>query len=616
MDISLTEHLLIGLASVIVLGIGAQWLAWRIHLPSILLLLIFGFLAGPVTGFLDPDALMGNLLFPVVSISVALILFEGGLSLRITELRTIGRAVRNLISIGALVTWFISAGAAHFILGLDIALSLLLGSIMVVSGPTVIVPLMRQVRPVRQLDSILRWEGILIDPIGAVLAVLIFEGILAGGFQGATAWAVTDFFKTVLTGGIAGMLGAGFMFLMLRRHWIPDFLQNPVSLMVVIGIFTASNLLRAESGLLSVTVMGIALANQKTVTVKHIIEFKESLRVLLIASLFIVLAARLKMNDLVNVSASSLVFLGVLMFIARPAAVALSTIRSRLSWRERLFLSCVYPRGIVAAAVASIFALRLTEAGYTQAKLLLPLTFLVIIGTVAIYGLSASPVARWLRVAQPNPQGVLVVGAHAWARDIAIAIQAQGYQVLLVDNNWANISAARTSGLPTYYGSILSEYKLDEIELGGIGHLLALTYNDAVNSLAALHFADIFGRKEVYQLPPQSNEVGRKEAVSKHLRGRLLFGAGITYSYLSDRFAAGAVVKTTSLTEEFDYDAFQAFYGEEAIPLFLINETGALMLFTMDKPPKPRPGQTLISLVNPVEDTPTQTQTIGMDEPG
>ncbi len=604
----MTENVLVGLASIIILGIGAQWLAWRLRLPSILLLLLFGFAAGPATGFLDPDTLLGDLLPPVVSLSVGIILFEGGLSLSFTELRQIGSVVRNLVSIGTLVTWLITASAAHFILDLDAALAVLLGAILVVTGPTVIVPLLRHVRPVGPVNSILKWEGILIDPIGATLAVLVFEAILAGEFQEATTLAVTGVLKTVVIGGVIGVLGAMLLTLLLKRYWIPDFLRNAVSLMTVLSVFAASNMVQTESGLLAVTMMGIALANQRNISVKHISEFKENLSVLLIGSLFILLAARLQMSDLRHLNVKSLVFLGVLVLLARPAAVAISTLKSELSWRERLFLSWMAPRGIVAAAVSSVFAIRLAEAGHGQAEQLVPLTFMVIIGTVTIYGLTASPVARSLEIAKPRQQGVLLVGAHPFARAIGSGLQAEGFQVLLVDTNRADISTARMAGLPTFYASILSDYVLDTIELGGIGRLLALTSNDEINSLATLHFANIFGRSEVYQLPPEGKGNGRRETVPQHLRGRLLFGPEMSYAYLIARLEAGAVVKATKLTQEFEYEAFQSLYGKAAIPLFLVKESGDLVVFTADNAPTPKPGQTLISLVDPAEETPTNAQ--------
>ncbi|MFQ5656640.1 MAG: cation:proton antiporter [Candidatus Methylomirabilales bacterium] len=594
----MSQHLLIGLASIVVLGIGAQWLAWRLRLPSILLLLIFGFVAGPGVGLIDPDRLFGDLLLPLVSLSAAVILFEGGLSLRVATLREIG-VVRNLITIGLLVTWLISTGAAHLFLGLDMGLAVLLGAILVVTGPTVIVPLLRHVRPKGQLGSIVRWEGILIDPIGALLAVLVFEAVLAGRLEEATARAALGVLKATFIGGTLGVLGAGVIILLLKRYWIPDFLQNPVSLMTLVTAFTISNLLQTESGLLAVTVMGVVLANQKTVPVKHIIEFKENLRVLLISMLFVILAARLQMTDLTHISVGSLSFLAVLILIARPAAVTLSALGSDLSWRERVFLSCVAPRGIIAAAVSSIFALKLVEAGHPQAGQLVPLTFLVIIGTVTVYGLTASGVARWLGVATPNPQGTLIIGAHPWARAIASALHQEGHQVLLVDTDRRNISAARLAGLPTFYASVLSDSVLDEIELGGIRRLLALTSNDAINSLAALHFIPLLGRSEVYQLAPEAEAKNGDDAIAPHLRGRLLFGPEISFTFLTSRVDAGAEIKKTGITEEFDYDTFRALYAERAVTLFLVDGTGDLQVFAADNPPTPKAGQSLISLVTP-----------------
>ncbi len=598
----MTEHFLIGVASIIILGIVAQWLAWRLHLPAILLLLVFGFAAGPATGFIDPNELFGDLLLPVVSVSVAVILFEGGLSLRFAELRETGSIVRNLISVGTLVTWIMITGAAYFILKLDFPLAVLLGAILVVTGPTVIVPLLRHVKPVGRIGSIVKWEGIVIDPIGAILAVLVFEAIIAGGVERATTVTIVVL-KAILIGSLIGLLGAEIIILLLKRHWIPDFLQNPVSLMIVVAVFTASNLLQTESGLLAVTLMGIILANQRWVNVKHIIEFKENLRVLLISGLFITLAARLTIRDLTYIiNLTSLVFLGILILLVRPLAVFLSTLRAKLNWPDKIFLSWMAPRGIVAAAVSSVFALRLVEAGYLQADLLVSLTFLVITGTVAIYGLTASPIARWLGTAKPHPQGVLIVGAHNWARAIAKILHNEGFQVLLVDFNWENISAARGEGLRTYYANVLSEYILDEIELDGIGRLLSLTSNDEVNSLAALHFEDIFGRSEVYQLSQETrSKNGKEEGIPQHLRGRLLFGPDITYSYLAKRFNSGAVIKKTPLTDEFDYKSFRSLYGDTAIPLFLVKETGDLVVFATDNPPSPQPGHYLISLVDDVK---------------
>ncbi|HWP92813.1 MAG TPA: sodium:proton antiporter [Thermodesulfobacteriota bacterium] len=596
----MSEFPLIGIASIIALGIGAQWLAWRFRLPSILLLLILGFVAGPVTGFLNPDVLFGELLLPVVSLSVSIILFEGGLSLRLSELKEVGRVVFNLITIGVLITWLATAVLGQYLLGLDFSLAMLLGAILVVTGPTVIVPLLMQIRPVGRIGSIVKWEGIVNDPIGAVLALLVFKGILASGFREATSLAAIGIFKAVFIGLGVGLSMAAILIVLLKRYWIPDFLHNSVSLMMVVLAFTVSDSLQNESGLLAVTVMGIALANQNAVSVRHIVEFKESLRVLLISSLFIILAARLPRNIFDYVNPDSLFFLALLILFVRPLAVLSSTLNSRLGWPEKAFLAWMAPRGIVAAALCSIFALRLEEAGNAQAHLLVPITFLVITGTVAVYGLSASPLARWLRLAKPNPQGCLFIGASQWVCEIAVAIREEGYQVLMVDANWMNISTARKMGLPVFRANILSKSVLDKIELDGIGYLVAVTPNDEVNSLAALHFRDVLGRSNVYQLSPMSGgKEGRKEdVISEHLRGRTLFGPEETYYSMTSLFDNGAVVKRTHLTDDFDYNAFRSMYGDKAISLFLARKGGEeLVVYAEDNVPTPKPGQTLVSLV-------------------
>ncbi|HEX21587.1 MAG TPA: sodium:proton exchanger, partial [Actinobacteria bacterium] len=388
-----------------------------------------------------------------------------------------------------------------------------------------------------------------------------------------------------------------------------DFLQNPLALMSVVLAFVLANSAQAESGLLAVTVMGITLVNQKSVSIKHIIEFKENLRVLLISGLFIILAARLKLSDLNYFSIHTLIFLATLIIVARPVAVFISTIGNKYKWQERLFVAWLAPKGIVAAAVSSVLAISLIETGHPQAKLLVPLTFITIIGTVVVYSLTSATLAHRLHVAQPNPQGVLFIGAHFWARTIAKTLQDEGYQVRLVDRNRGNIKAARIAGLPVYYGNILAHQALISINLDGIGHLLALTANNEVNSLAALHFGDILGRSEVYQLPlaPQQNK--DSETVSRDLRGRLLFNKQAGYAYLAKRFTTGAIIKVSRMTNEFNYKDFLKLYGSSALPLFLINEAGGdLTIFTADDTIIPTTGQKLISLVDPIKKETKDTQ--------
>lgn len=592
----MVEHALVSLSAVVMLGVSAQWLGWRLRIPSILVLLVFGMLAGPVLGWIDPGELLGALLYPVVSLAVAMILFEGGLSLSIKEFRAIGSVVAWLVTVGTAVTWIVSALAAHWILGLDWPLAILLGAVLVVTGPTVIGPMLRLIRPTGATGAILKWESIVIDPIGAMLAVLVFQITTQSEIQPELVVAIIVL-KTITIGAAFGFLGAFVLRFGLKRDLIPDYLQNPVSILFVVAAFTGANLLQSEAGLLAVTIMGFVLANQKSVSVQHIVEFKENLRVLMIAAVFILLAAHLDPADLGQIGISSFMFFIVLVFVARPAAVFVSTLRSRLSLKEKLFLSWMAPRGIVAAAVASIFALRLEEVGLPGGDVLVPQTFFVIIGTVALYGLTASWVARRLGLAKAYPQGVLFLGGYHWVRAIAKMLLDEGYPVMLVDDSRHNVSAARMAGIPAFYASVFADNVLDRVEINGIGKLMAMTTNDDVNSLATLHFAPLFGSSQSYQLMPEDEKL--LDAHSRHLRGRLLFGKDVTHSSLSRQFADGAVVKKTRLTEEYGLKELNARYGGVVLPLFLITESGDLQVFASDGKNRPQAGQVLISLVDP-----------------
>jgi len=594
----MSESILIGLISIIVFGVGAQWLAWRFKLPSILLLLVAGILAGPIFNFLSPDALLGDILAPFVSISVGIILFEGGLSLRFSELRDIGNAVLNLVSIGMIITWVIGSVSVFYLFELNFELAVLTGAILVVTGPTVIIPLLRQVRPAGQVGSVLKWEGIVIDPIGALLAILVFEVIFTSGLSEATSLAFKSILKTVVFGTLIGLAGAGFIYLLLKRHLLPDFLQNPVNFMVVLAVFALSDLVQHESGLWATTVMGMALANQKSARIQHIVEFKENLRVLLLSALFILLAARVELANLVaNLNWKIVAFLAILIFIARPLTVFLSTFRSSLSFREKLFLSWMAPRGVVAASISSLFAIELVQYGYTEAQQIVPIVFLTIIATVTIYGLTASPVARLLKVAKPTPRGVLILGAHQWARKIAKALQQEDFKVIVADSNYSNIHKAKNEGLQTYHGNILAEYALDEINLDGIGKLLALTPNDETNTLAAIRFSEIFGTSEVYQLPATFDTERNEQEVTESLRGRMLFGEKYNFDFLRGLVSKGEI-GSGLIDEEFTYEKFRERYEDRAVPLVLITRDHEAKPFSIDNPPTPNPGDKLLYVAN------------------
>jgi len=612
----MSEALLYGLISIVVFGVGAQWLAWRFKLPAILLLLLAGIVAGPLTNLLQPDLLLGDVLAPFISVSVGIILFEGGLSLRFSELRDIGGSVINLVSTGVIITLVIVAYSALHLFDMSLELAVLMGAILVVTGPTVIIPLLRQVRPTGQVGSILKWEGIVIDPIGAMLAVLVFEVIFASGFSEATSIAVTSILKTIFFGTLLGLAGAGLIYLLLKRYLLPDFLQNPVTLMVVLAIFGLSNFFQHESGLWATTVMGIALANQKSARIHHIVEFKENLRVLLLSALFIILAARVQLENLLaNLNLNILFFLLILIFIARPLSVYLSTIRSKLSNREKLFLSWMAPRGVVAASISSLFAIQLVDNGYAEAQQLVPIIFIVIIATVTIYGLTASPVARWLNVAKPTPRGFLIVGAHPWARKLGAMLHEQGFKVVVADANWSNINKVRKLGLESYHGNVLAEYALDEIDLDGIGKLLALTPNDEVNALAALRFSDIFGTSEVYQLASGSQmKKDERDDVPDALSGRTLFDEELNYEAMTRMLSEGAFLDIHEITENYTQKDFDERYNGRLIPLFLVKGEQESIPYSTDNRPLPEKGDKIFVLTHMKSDKRSQAAGARIEE--
>lgn len=586
----------IELASIFVLGIGGQWIAWKAKIPSILLLLLIGIVAGPITGLLDPDSIFGAALFPMVSMSVAVILFEGGLSLKFKELGEIGKVLRNLLTIGALVTWLLSALSAYYILNFEIAQALVLAAILVVTGPTVIGPLLRHIRPNGKVGAIANWEGIMIDPVGVMLAVLVFEATIAAdtvGIGGITGNILIGIIKTIFIGGATGACGAFLMIFLLKRYLVPDFLQNPITLMVVLSVFTISNIGHEESGLLAVTVMGLLLANQRSAHIAHIVEFKENLRVMIISSLFIVLVARLDFETLQKLNINSFIFILVLMLLIRPIAVFASTYKSDLTLNEKIFLSWLAPRGVVAASVSSVFAQHFGAVG----DQLVAVTFLVITCTVTIYGLTSGPLANFLKLASSDHQGVMIAGAHPFARAIAKAISQFGHKVFLIDNNWMNISAARLDGLQGYYGSILSEHVLEEVNLGGVGKFIALTPNDEVNTLATINFGHIFDRSEVYRVSADDKK-SRQDSL-QHNSGRVLFAKELTFTKLESIFEHGGVIKSTHITKEFTAEHFKSEYGDSAIPLLLVSENKNIIVCTADKTIVPTPGQTIVSLIIP-----------------
>lgn len=601
------DDLLLYLVLIPTLAVSAQWIGWRTNLPSILLLLVFGVALGT---FVRPDQLLADitggdpaltgpqLLFPLVSLAVAVIMFEGGLSLRFSELRESGGAALALCTLGAAVTMGGTTLAAHYCLDFGWRLSCLVGAILVVTGPTVIGPLLKQVRPSNRVANTLKWEGIVIDPIGAVLSVLVFEILLLDTEHSGVADAAIMLGKTAAVGLIAGVAAGSFLTEAIRRFWLPDRLHGIASLAAALLAFGVSDHFAHESGLIAVTVMGVWMTNRHELDIEHVVELQENLVTLFIGCLFIVLGSRVDLSSLAEIGFSGILFVAALIVLIRPISVLISLVGSQLTVAEKSFVAGLAPRGIVAAAISTIFALQLErQAGAelsADATRLSSVVFMSIIGTVAVYGLSATPLARWLGLSDKNSSGVLIVGADHWVREFALELKRAGCAVVLVDTNYAKVSESKMAGLEAVCANIANEHAREALPLAGIGQMMAMTPNDVANTLAVRECRSTFGRAGVYQLTFASKS---QRTVDKALTGRDLFSESMTHEEVERRIANGWSFKSTALSEEFDYQSFRSNYQQVEL-LAVINERSVLKLNAINSPIDPVPGVRVIALVS------------------
>ncbi len=625
------------LALVLALGAACQLVAYRAKVPSILLLLVVGFGLGQVV---SPEEVLGReVLFAGVSISVGIILFEGSLSLRFRDLRGLGRAVVRLCTVTVAIAWALIT-ASGMVAGIGWELSLLIGALLVVTGPTVIAPIVRQLRPTRRVSSMLRWEGIIVDPIGAVLAVLVFQAVILGGPEPAVGPAMVTLGRLLLISTALMLLFGVTLELAMRKHLIPDFLDGVVFLAAAVGALVVSNLLQPESGLLTVTMLGIYLGNRRELRLEHVREFKEHLQVLIVGALFVLLGGRISPAEVMDVAPTALVFVALLMLVVRPVSVLLGLLGTSATRQERTLLSFMAPRGIVAAAVTSIFALEIEHAAeraqlaaraldtppeealrleaeaerlaalVADAADLVPLVFVTIVVTVAVYGLGVGRLAERLGLATTTPNGVLFAGAPSWARQAAGILQGLGIPTLLVSLGPAEVSQARMSGLRIERTHILSEYAVEDMELAGIGSLVAATYDDMTNATAAREFAHTLGSQNTYQLSrqgepdPEAGSSGTaKQRTASKLTAHVAFQPALTAPELEQRVREGMTVRKTRLTEQHTLEDFRE-RQPDAVLMFVVQDDKATVV--SEGTTVPETGATLVALVRPRADTPAR----------
>ncbi|CAA6805490.1 MAG: Na(+):H(+) antiporter [uncultured Thiotrichaceae bacterium] len=543
------------LASILVAGVILQWVGWRLRIPGLILLILAGFIMGPATGWLDPSKDFGDMLQPMISLSVAVILFEGGLNLQWHEFRKNSRIIYRLVSLNVIISFMLASLTAHYLVGMDWPVALVLGSIIIVTGPTVIMPLLKQANLKNQPAALLRWEGIVNDPIGALLVVLIY---------GYYVYAESNSLITDVLGGlglsllVSLLLGVGSGVLLakaFKRGMVPEYLKSPLILATVLLVYTLTNRVQGEAGLLATTILGITLANQKLDTLHELKRFKEYVTILLVSSTFIVLTADIDPAILLKLGWEGWTLIALLIFVIRPLSIYFSTIATGIKWQERLLLAWIAPRGIVAAAVAGLFGAQLVTKGYAGAELLLPIIFALILLTVLLHGLSIGWIARRLGLASDKPEGIILIGASPWSIELATTLQKYDIPVLLNDTSWKRLLPARMQNIPTHYGEILSERTEEVLELAHITKLVALTPNEAYNTLVCSRFAPELGHNNVREIGWQREKDSIEPTVSKipsqAIRGYSAFGDKLFYDDFTQLYSEGWRFQSTRLSEKF-----------------------------------------------------------------
>jgi len=585
------HSLVVTFALIGVIGVGSQWLAWRLRLPAIVLMLVAGVLAGPVLHLIDPVHDFGDALGPMVSVAVALILFEGGLTLNFKGLSDAGGAVKRLVFLGAPIGWATGTLAAHYVAGLSWPVAAVFGGILVVTGPTVVMPLLRQAHLAQRPASVLRWEAIVNDSVGALFAVLAYEiaatSIKMGDFSEAAGHLIIGIIAASILGLVAGK-GLAIIF---RRGLIPEYMKVPVLFVSVIAAFAAPNELLDESGLLTVTIMGIVLGNSSLPSFNELLRFKEHITVLLVSGVFVILAATLDASVIAKLDWRAAVFVAVIMLVARPVAIWLSLLGSSLENNERALIAWVAPRGVVAVAISGFFATKLGALGLEDADALAPLAFALVATTVVIHGFTVTKVAEKLGLVSSERPGVLIVGASRWTADLAKALKDLEIPVMVADRSWRRLKPFRLQETPTYYGEILSEAAEHHV----VSYIVAATENDAYNALICTDFGPEFGRNNVFQLGRTDDGGDDPRALPPTIGGRMLFQSGASYYNLERRIRDGWVFTRTKLSDEYTFDSYLESRAEDAELLTDIKADGSLSFSTVAVRPKGKAGDILLS---------------------
>ena len=606
-DLTLTIALIAGS------GVAAQWLAWRLRWPSIVLMMGAGLILGPgfalATGqpLLDPSASFGGYLRPMIALAVAVILFEGGITLNFRELRDASKPVRRMVLLGFPLSWGFATLVLHYVAGLAWDLSAMIGALLTTTGPTVVLPLLRQAKLPARIASVLKWEGIVNDPIGALAAVLVFEAIRQTALGQDWMGAAGALAFGALIGAALGLAFGFGLSRAFRRGWVPEPMKAPLVLASVLVCFSLADALASETGLVAVTVFGLVVANSRLASIEEMRRFKEGIAAILVASVFVVLAADLSLSDLAALNGYHAAFIAVFILVVRPLSVFLATAASGLDMRETGFVGLIGPRGVVAAAAAGHLAVSLVEVGREDAAILAPLVFATIFVSVVGCGFAVAPLARLLGLSQSGPERLLIVGANPWSLALADALKKIEVPLTIADTSWRRLREARLNGHDVYYGEVLSEAADWRLEPSRFAALLAASPNDAYNALVCIDYAPELGRSRVFQLSgldgAEAAEKGEEDprAIAYTARGRTLARRGRGYDGLTRDWWKGWRFRATRITEEYPLERFLEELGEEADLVLARQSNGSIALLGPGREPPSAAGSVIVSFAPTAE---------------
>ena len=576
---------------ILLLTLVCQWIAWRFKFPVIVLLTALGVSFGPILNIINPTELFGDLLSPFIELVVAIILFEGGLSLKIHEFKKVSHGLIRLFTLSIVLQIAFISFSAIGLLGFDWKVATILGALLVVTGPTVIIPALREARLKTNVSHYLKWEGIINDPIGAMLAIIFLQVV---SFHDSK---LSVLFFDVVKGNLVAFFFAISLYYLIKwlakRALIPEFLKIPFFLCIVLVQFIFANHLQEGAGLLAVTIFGLLIGNSGLDLVKELRHFKESLTTFSVSIIFIILSATLKLDAWENFQLQHWIFIFCLSFVIRPISIILSTFKSGMTFKEQVLIGLYGPKGIVAASVSGIIGFQLTRAGFSEGELFLPIVFSVILLTVTTHSFYLKPLARKLDLKHVQSNGVLIIGSSPFSIQLALKLKENDIPVMISDSTWNRLTYARQQGIEVHYGHILSDIKYGEPDLSQYNYLLALTDDNAYNSLLCHVFSHTFGSEHVYELPSEDDFFQENEELDQSdffkLKEKPL------YYNLMKLFHRGSLFHITELTEEYSYQDFlKDHMCDTLLPILIVRENKRVEMFSLKKSIKPDKGDRIV----------------------